>query len=76
MSAHKKTIMMMIKTAPQHFNICHSGGELKTFGYITEMTEHMHTEMKKLQEPQGQLVPAMLDSTTNSGKTLLRKFLA
>lgn len=64
------------QNSPTAFSICHSGSELQTFGYITEMTEQMHTETNKLQWPKGLVIPAMLDSMTNSGKTLLRKFLA
>lgn len=64
------------QNSPMAFNICHSGCELMTCGYITEMTEHTHTEMNKLQWSKGLVIPAMPDSMTHSGKVLLRKSLA
>lgn len=76
MSAHTKCNYEEDQKSPTAFSICHAGSELKTFGYITEMTERMHTAMNKLQWPKGLVIPAMPDSMTNSGKTLLRKFLA
>lgn len=46
------------------FDICHLGSELKTFRHLTEMTEHMHTEMDQLQWPQWLVILEMLNSVT------------